>query len=169
MIYIQYIHHLQFQYHGVKTGVLHSPPPLLAISSVLYKIEQNWMCQSHGILQLPHSLIQNIVLPLHLYISNGSIPKHCDLVFEDAQWLSLELSLGFHLNHIPINHIVRIMYIFLKQRNMKNIITLVLVGNAILYATGPILSSTSNGPQYLGESLEQLPLFRELFLSLTLR
>ena len=27
MIYIQYIHHVQFQYHGVKTRALHSPPP----------------------------------------------------------------------------------------------------------------------------------------------
>ena len=40
MIYIQYIHHVQFQYHEVKTGVLHSPPPSLAMSLVLYKIEQ---------------------------------------------------------------------------------------------------------------------------------
>ena len=55
-----------FNANGVKTGVLHSPPPSTTLSSVLYKIEQNatlappsvlcrieqkWMCQSHGILQ----------------------------------------------------------------------------------------------------------------------
>ena len=103
--------------------MLHSPPPSLAVSSVLYKIEQNWMCQLHGILQLPRSLIWTVVLPLYLYMSNGSIPEHCDLPVEDAQWLGLELSLRFPLNHIPIYHMVRIMYIFLKQRNMKNIMS----------------------------------------------
>ena len=30
-----------FNVSGVKTEVLHSPPPLIALSSVLYKIEQN--------------------------------------------------------------------------------------------------------------------------------
>ena len=54
-----------FNANGVKTVVLHSPPPSIALSSVLYKIwtkcytgtasvfrriEQKWMCQSHGIL-----------------------------------------------------------------------------------------------------------------------
>ena len=114
------IHHVQFQYHGVKTGMLHSPPPSLALSSVFYKIEQKWMCQSHGILQLPCSLFRTVVLPLHLYLYNGSIPEHCDIPVEDAHWLDSKLSLEFHLNHIPINHMVRIMYIVLKQRNMKN-------------------------------------------------
>ena len=28
MIQIQYIHHVQFQYHGVETGVLHSSPTI---------------------------------------------------------------------------------------------------------------------------------------------
>ena len=81
------------------------------------------MCHSHGILQLPRSLTGTIELPLHLYLSNGSVLEHCDLLVEDAQWLSLELFLGFHLDHIPINHMVRIMYIFLKQRDTKNIMS----------------------------------------------
>ena len=63
------------------------------------------------------------MLPLYLYMSNDSIPEHCDLLVEDVQWLGLELSLGFHLDHIPIYDIVRIMYIFLKQRNMKKIMS----------------------------------------------
>ena len=129
-IYVSYILNVS----GVKTGVLHSPPPLIALSSVLYKIltkcytstasvfrriEQKWMCQSHGILELPRSFIRTVGLPLHLYLSNDSIPEHCDLLVEDAQWLVLELPLRFHLNHIPIYHMVRVMHIFLKQRNMK--------------------------------------------------
>ena len=136
---------------------------------MFHRIEQKWMCQSHGI-QLPCSLFRSEVLPLHLYLPYGSVPEHCDLPVEDVHWLDLELSLRFHLNHIPIYHMVRIMYISLKQRNMKNIMSaLVLAGNASLYATGPILSSTSNDPQYLGDNLAQLPSFKELLFSLTLR
>ena len=127
-IYIIYINAM-----GLKNKVFHSPPPSTALSSVLYKIEQKFyvgialsalqkqMCQSHGILHLPCSLFRFVVLPLHLYLPYGLVPEHFDLPVEDAHWLDLELSLKFHLNHIPIYHMVRIMYIFLKQRNMKNI------------------------------------------------
>ena len=62
--------------------------------SVLHRIEQKWMCQSHGILQLPRSLFRTVVLSLHFYLSYGSIPEHCDLPVEDAHWLDLELSFG---------------------------------------------------------------------------
>ena len=83
---------------GSKPGYYTPLPLRLALPSVLYKIEQKWMCQSHGILQLPRSLIRTVVLPLHLHLSNGSILEHCDLPVEDAHWLGLELSLRFHLN-----------------------------------------------------------------------
>ena len=92
---------------------------------MLYRIEQKWMCQSHGILQLPRSLFRTVVLPLHLYLPYGLTPEHTDLLVEDTHWLDSKLSHGFHLNHIPIYHMVRIMYIFLKQRNMKNIIIII--------------------------------------------
>ena len=94
---------------------------------------------------------------------------YCDLPVEDVHWLNLELSLEFHLNHIPIYHMVRIMYISLKQRNMKNIMSSSASRQCKSIATSPIISSTSNGSQYLGDSLEQLPIFKALFLSLTLR
>ena len=127
-----------FNANGVKTTMLHSPPPSIALSSVLYKIctkyytgiasvfhiiEQKWMCQSHGILQLPCILFSFVVLPLHLYLTYGPVPEHCDLPVEDAHWLNWELSLGFHLNHIPIYHMARIMYIFLTKRNMEKIMS----------------------------------------------
>ena len=91
--------------------------------SVLPRIEKKWMCQSHGILHLPCSLFKTAVLPLHLYLPYGSVPENCYIPVEDAYFLDLEHSLKFHLNHIPIYHMVRIMYIFLKQRNMKNIMS----------------------------------------------
>ena len=52
--------------------------------SVLRKIEQKWMCQFHGILQLPCILFRTVVLPLHLYLSSGSILEHGDLPVEDV-------------------------------------------------------------------------------------
>ena len=39
-----------------------------------------------------------------------------------------------------------------------------LAGNASLYATGPILSSTSNTPWYLGDILAQIPIFCYIFI-----
>ena len=94
---------------------------LLVLPSAIHEIEKKWICQLHGILHLPCSLFRTVVLPLHLYLSYGSIPEHGDLPVEDAHWIDSELSLGFHLNHIPIYHMVRVIYIFIKKRNMKNI------------------------------------------------
>ena len=48
---------------------------------------------------------------------------------------------------------------------MKNIMIPSASRNASLYATGPILSSTSNESQYLGDNLAQLPSFKELFFA----
>ena len=164
--------------------MLHSHPPLIALSSVLYKIEQNstlvptlvlhrfeqkWMCHFHGILKLPCSLFRTVVLPLHLYLSYVSIPEHGHLPVEDAHWLDSELSLRFHLNHIPIYHMVRIMYIFLKQRNMKDIMSSSASKQCKSICNWPYAFKHSNGPQYLSDSLAQLPSFKELFLALTLR
>ena len=108
---------LPFQQHCPQffTKLSATPVP----PSVLWRIEQKWMCQSHGIIHIPCSLFRTIVLPLHLYLPYGSVLEHCDLPVEDADWLDLELSLKFHLNHIPIYHMVRIMYMSLKKRNMK--------------------------------------------------
>ena len=46
---------------------------LVVLPLAISRIEQKWMCQSHGILQLPRSLFRITVLPLHLYLSNGMI------------------------------------------------------------------------------------------------
>ena len=94
---------------------------LPVLPSAIRRIEQKWMCQSHGILQFPCSFFRTVVLPLHLYLSYCSVPEHCDLPGEDAHRLDLELSLWLHLHHIPIYYMVRIMYIFLKKGNMKDI------------------------------------------------
>ena len=119
---------------GQNWGVAFPSPFISTFLSAL----QNWMCQSHGILQLSHSLIQTIVLPLHPYLSNDLIPKHYDLHVEDAQWVSLELSLRFQLNHIQSITWLGSCSHFLRKETCKTLWALVLEGNAILYATGLI-------------------------------
>ena len=81
MIQIQYLHHVQLNNMVSKLGYYNPLPLTTALSSVLYnltqnatlvpplvlcKIKQKRMCQSHGILQLPCSLIRVVVLILHL-------------------------------------------------------------------------------------------------------
>ena len=75
----------------------------------------------HLIFQLPSYIFRTEVPPLDLYLSESPVPKHFDLLFQDADWLNLEPTLWFDLNHAPINKVVRVMYIFLQQRHMKNI------------------------------------------------
>ena len=141
----------------------------LALSSELFKIEQKWMCHPHGILQLPCSLIETVVLPLHLYLTYGSVPEHCDIIVEDVHRLDLELSLGFHLNHISIYHMLMIMYTFIKKRNMKNIMSSTVSRKCNSIWKWTILSSTSNDLQYIDDNLEKLPNFKEIFIGLTQR
>ena len=51
-----------------------------------------------------------VVLPQHVYLSYGSVPEHGDLLVEDPHWLDSELFVKFHLNHIPIYHMVKVIY-----------------------------------------------------------
>ena len=123
------IHHIyaiftyQFNiYQGLKYEY-YVPPPLEQHCIVIsyLKTEQKWVCLFHGILQLPCSLIGTKVLPLHLYLFDGLVLQQCYLLVEDVHRFHLELSLGFHLYHIPINYVIRIMYILLKKINMESI------------------------------------------------
>ena len=59
------------------------------------------------------------MLPLYLYLANDSILEHNLSLINDTHRLHLKLSLGLHLDHIPINDMIRIMYIVIKQKNMK--------------------------------------------------
>ena len=112
------------------------------IALVLYKIEQKWMYQSHGILQLPRSLFRTVVLPLHLHLSNGPILKHCDLPIEDVHWLGLELSSGStRITSQSITWLGSCTHV-LRKETWKTLWNIVLEGNAILYETSPIISST---------------------------
>ena len=67
----------------------------------------------HPIFQLPGSIFRTEVPPLDLYLSDGPVPKHFDLLVQDADWLHLEPTFWLYLNHAPINKVVRVMHIFL--------------------------------------------------------
>ena len=66
----------------------------------------------HLIFQLAGSIFRTKVPPLDLYLSDGLVPKHFDLPFQDVEWLHLEPTFWVDLNHAPINKVVRVMYIF---------------------------------------------------------
>ena len=61
------------------------------------------------------------VLPLHLHMPNGAIPKQDLPPFEDAIWFHQKIFLGFHLHIIPIYNMSSITYIFvLTQKYEKH-------------------------------------------------
>ena len=68
----------------------------------------------HLIFQLLGSILRTEVPPLDLYLSDGPVPKHFDLPVQDANWLHLEPTFWLDLNHVPINKVVRVMYISLQ-------------------------------------------------------
>ena len=155
---IQYLHNVQSKYQGVKTGVLQSGPPSTTLSlvleqkcctgttSVLRKIEQKWMCQSHGILHLPSSLIRTVVLPLHLYLPTAwfrNIVTFLSRMRNGSVWNSPSGSTWITSQFITWLQSCRY---FLRKETWKTLWALVLAGNAILYANDHILSSTSNDP-----------------------
>jgi len=87
---------------------------ILLLTAALQKFsKQVWIFLPRLIFQLPSCIFRTEGPPLDLYLSDGHILKHYDLLVQDADWLHLETSLGFYLNHMPINNVVRVMHIFL--------------------------------------------------------
>ena len=58
---------------------------------------------------------------------------------------------------------------FLSSETWNTLCTVIDAGNESMYATGPILSRISNGPQNHASNLAQLPNFRELMLAFTFK
>jgi hypothetical protein len=67
----------------------------------------------HGIFMLLGSIFRTIVGPLNFYYLYNLVPKHFDFSVQYPHWLNLKISLCLYLNQMPINNMVRIMYIFL--------------------------------------------------------
>jgi hypothetical protein len=68
----------------------------------------------HGIFHFPRSLIWAKMFPLHLDMCNGSVSEWGFLSVQYALRFWQELSLWFHLDHRPVNYMIRIVYIFLQ-------------------------------------------------------
>jgi hypothetical protein len=107
-----------------RLGVLQSPPLIYALSlCIMYtyttkfsKILKNmWVFCPHCILMLPSSALRTVLGPLDIYNPYGPISELFDFLIQNAYWMHLESTFLLHLNHIPINNMINIMYIFLEQ------------------------------------------------------
>jgi hypothetical protein len=67
----------------------------------------------HCILMLPSSILRTVPGPLDLYKPYGSVMELLDFPVQNAHQMHLKSSFLLHLNHIPINNMISIRYIFL--------------------------------------------------------
>jgi hypothetical protein len=103
-------------------GTLQSPPLIYALSSVhhvpiynkISKIPKKmWVFCLHCILMLPRSILRTVPGPLDLYKPYGLILELFDFTVQNAYQMHLKSTFLIHLNHIQINNMISIMYIFL--------------------------------------------------------
>jgi hypothetical protein len=112
-----------FKLHlGSALRILQSPPLIYALSSVhhvpIYKktskiLKKMWVFYLNCILMLPSSVLRIVPGPLDLYKPYGSILELFDFLVQNAYQMHLESVFVLHLNHIPINNMISIRYIFL--------------------------------------------------------
>jgi hypothetical protein len=123
---IKTYHHLKYIFIyitiGFGLGILQSPPLIYALSSVhhvpIYNkvskiLKKTWVLCPHCLLMLPSSILRTVPGPLDLYKPYGSVPKLFDFPVQNAYWMHLESAFLLHLNHILINKMIIIRYIFL--------------------------------------------------------
>jgi hypothetical protein len=82
----------------------------IKISNLFKKLQV--LCP-HGIFMFPSSIFRTVAGPLNFYQLYNSIPKHFYFFVQYPHWLNLKISLCLYLNQMPINNMVKIMYIFL--------------------------------------------------------
>jgi hypothetical protein len=66
---------------------------------------------------LPHGIFRIVASPLNLYHSQWICFEHLDFPVQDAHWLHQKIPFMLHLDHSPINYMVRIRYIFLIKKH----------------------------------------------------
>lgn len=69
----------------------------------------------HHFLMVPCSIFMTKKGPMHLYQGDGLILEHLEFLIKNTDWLDMKVSLNLHLNHVPINYMVSIRMILLKQ------------------------------------------------------
>jgi hypothetical protein len=107
---------------GFSLGILQSPPLINALSSVHYVhiynkilkiLKKMWVFCPHCILMLPSSVLKIVPSPFDLYNPYGLILELFDFSIQNVYQMHLESAFLVHLNHIPINNMIIIRYIFL--------------------------------------------------------
>jgi hypothetical protein len=69
----------------------------------------------HGLFMLPSGILMTILGPLDLYKLDGLILKLLCFLVHNVYHMHLKSTFLLHLNHIPINNMINIKYIFIKQ------------------------------------------------------
>jgi hypothetical protein len=66
----------------------------------------------HVFFMLLCSIFEVVEGPLNLYYPYGLVPKNFSFSIQDAYWFHSKIPFVLHLDHIPINYVVRIRHIF---------------------------------------------------------
>jgi hypothetical protein len=76
-------------------------------------LKKMWLLCLPYILMLPSSILRTVLGPLNLYKPYGLIPELFDFSVQNAHRTHLKSVFLLHLNHIPINNMISIRYIFI--------------------------------------------------------
>jgi hypothetical protein len=109
-------------YNGARPWGHYNPPPLIfALSSVqLYTASASFskffkkmrvLCP-HNICMLPCHVLRTVPGPLDPYKLHSSIPELFYFPVQYAHRMHLQDTFWFHLNHIPIDYMISIRYIY---------------------------------------------------------
>jgi hypothetical protein len=74
-----------------------------------------WVFCPHHILMLPSSVLETVPGPLDLYKPYGSVMELLEFPVQNTHQMHLKITFLLHLNHILINNMISISYIFLYQ------------------------------------------------------
>jgi hypothetical protein len=114
-----FILHLQLGsvkgYYNPLPLFMHSPQciihPYISEFSKIFKTM--WVFCPHCIFMLPSSILRTVLGPLNLYKPYGSSPELLEFPVQNVHRMHLKSAFLLHLNHIPINNMISIDYIFL--------------------------------------------------------
>jgi hypothetical protein len=82
------------------------------LSKILKKM---WVFYPHSIFMLPSCVIKTVLGPLDLYKPYGSTSELFYFLVQNVYRMHLKSAFLLHLNHIPMNNMISIRYIFLKK------------------------------------------------------
>jgi hypothetical protein len=85
-----------------------------ALHYVFFKIDKKLgVFLPYIFFMLPCSIFMTVVDPLNLYRPYVFVPDHLDFLVQDAYWFPPEIPFMLHMDHSPINYVVKVRHIFL--------------------------------------------------------